>query len=94
LYWNANRSGYKICFIGSGFVNLTNYWSPCGIITCSSWNDQASSFYTGCSPVTFWTNINAEGGNAEALPYTYGNFPDQGVGNDTLSSLELYSSCG
>jgi hypothetical protein len=93
LYWDANESGSMICFIGSGFVNLTGSYVWCYVV-CYSWNDQASSFYTGCSPVNFWSDINTSGGSATVGPYTKGNFPREQVGNDALSSVELFSNCG
>jgi hypothetical protein len=92
LYWNANESGAEICFIGYGWANLTD-WASCNAVACYNWNDQTSSFITGCAPVDFFTDINGGGSQVDAVAFERRNFPLGSVGNDTLSSVHLLSSC-
>jgi len=94
IWENANESGAEICFIGSGFANMTDY-RHCGIILCYSWNDAASSFYTGCSQVTFHVDIGATNNDkhATASAYQASNFPFGAVGNDQLSSIAIAFNC-
>lgn len=97
LHWDSNLGGDILCLNGSGVLNLTNVWS---YNYFTSWNDQVSSFWTGCYDDYFYTNINQEGGVAWApggpggLDTEWHNFPYGGVPNDTLSSLWQSSSYG
>ncbi|HEU5380727.1 MAG TPA: hypothetical protein VFV38_35335 [Ktedonobacteraceae bacterium] len=93
IYWDANWQGACIGFVGEGRANLTDYDSCHSEIECYNWNDQASSFTTGCSGVDFFTDINAEGDWAYSDPYEGHNFPYQGVGNDQLSSIVILNNC-
>ncbi len=92
LWWDANYYGPDICFTGSGTANMTDYkW--CNVFGCYSWNDQASSYATGCSPVTFYVNTNRKGSNVTVPPDNAGNFTPGAVPNDSLSSVYLSSNC-
>ncbi len=91
LYKDAYQSGATLCINGSGLFNLT--W-------VSGWNDQVSSWWTGCYNVLFFQDINEEGGIAEAQGSNdgesspFGNFPYYEVGNDQLSSVYQFGSYG
>jgi hypothetical protein len=97
LYWNGPigvSPNYTLCVNGSGLLNLNqNFYGL-------DWNDEASAWWTGCRDVYFFVDIN-EGGD---YAFEYGSylgenapsgiFPDQGVGNDQLSSVYLAGSHG
>jgi hypothetical protein len=91
LYWNANEGGPVLCVNGSGVFNLTSV---------SDWNDNVSSFWTGCYNDYFYQDVNRGGGLAWAPgspdgDYSaYNNFPLSNVGNDQLSSVWQYNSYG
>lgn len=84
LFSDSGERGFFLCFIGSGNANLTDY----------GWNDIASSYTTGCSPVTFYTDINDKGSSIYESAYHTGGFTPGAVPNDSLSSVYLYSNCG
>jgi hypothetical protein len=96
-YWNGPigvSPNYTLCVNGTGLLNLNqNFYGR-------NWNDQASAWWTGCRDVYFYTDINQGGGSAFEYGSYYGQtspqgiFPDQGVGNDKLSSVYLASSHG
>jgi hypothetical protein len=97
LHWDSNLNGYKLCVNGSGVLNLTDVWNYNLHV---SWNDEVSSFWTGCYSDYFYTDIN-RGGSVAWAPGSPGgfysgwnNFPLGGVGNDTLSSIWQYYSYG
>lgn len=97
LYWNGPIGvypNYLLCVNGLGLLNLNqNFYGL-------NWNDEASAWWTGCTNVFFYDDINQGGGSAfeygsplgESSPR--GIFPDQGVGNDQLSSVYLSSPWG
>lgn len=93
LYSDPDYSGYTICFIGSGFVNMTDYCGPLPVGCLWNWNDAASSFWLGCSPVMFYTDTNGGGGSFYVGAYGKNNFPLGAINNDSLSSLRLYNNC-
>lgn len=92
IWWNANEGDPEICFRGAGSTNMTNYCAQFGS-NCVNWNDQASSYYTGCSPATFYVNIDDGGSNVTEPAYHAGNFTPGAVPNDSLSSVKLSSNC-
>jgi len=91
--------GATICFIGSGFANMTDYWGPW--YNHFNWNDQASYYAPGCSGGDFFADINGQGMRQSFVPYEYHHNFDGGtsfsgqrvLNNDTLSSLSLSSNC-
>lgn len=95
LYWNSNLSGAILCINGYGTLNLNQYFNG------RWWNDEASSWWTGCRTVTFYVDIDqggnqaSENGSWDGESSPKGNFPlDNGygagtVGNDQLSSVAL-----
>lgn len=97
IFWNANRYLPELCALGSGVLNLTDVYN--GSV---SWNDQASSFWTGCYNDFFYVNTNRDtsAGTAYASGSYDGeyspsaNFPYQNVLNDSLSSVWQASSEG
>lgn len=89
LYWDADQSGYHMCLIGSGTANLKDYYT----YDAGSWDNKASSYYTGCSSVTFYTNVDRTGHSIPEPAYHKGNFTPGPVSNDTLSSVYLSSNC-
>lgn len=101
LYQDTNDSGLRICFRGAGSVNLGNYVTSCNFGICASWNDNASSYWGGCSTGRFYHDSNETG-----QYYDYGvqeqhnfdgslnvNNNEYRLGNDTLSSLTIWSGC-
>jgi len=95
LYADANQSGSMICFRGNGSVNLSDYTYNCQVGFCYSWNDVASSYYTGCSGGSFYEDANLSGTRQDFGMYAPGNFDRQSgrLPNDSLSSLSLNSNC-
>ncbi len=94
IYESINKGGACIGFIGSGWTNMSNWeWCDPSGIFCINWNDEASSFYTGCSPVYFFVDANGKGRQAHASAYVFSNFPYGGVGNDQLSSIHITTNC-
>jgi hypothetical protein len=90
LFSDANQTGYHMCLIGSGTANLSGYY----IYEDGTWDNKASSYYTGCSPVTFYTNVSRTGHSISEPAYHSGNFTPGTVDNDTLTSVYLSSNCG
>lgn len=95
IYADSNLSGDRICFRGSGSVNMGDYTYNCSGFLCYSWNDVASSYYSGCSGGTFYVDANTSGTSQPFGSYISHNFDGQSgrLPNDTLSSLRLNSNC-
>lgn len=97
LHWDSNLGGTILCINGSGVLNLTDVWN---YNHHTSWNDQVSSFWTGCYSDYFYSDINQGGGIAWAPGSPGGfysewdNFPLGGVANDALSSIWQYYNWG
>ncbi|GHO47042.1 hypothetical protein KSX_52050 [Ktedonospora formicarum] len=98
IYSDANYQGSMICFIGTGWADLTQYW----LFWPVSWNDQASSFYGGCNNGTFYQNVDKNThtgwGNSQSFGGAYnwgGNFDGLNghLPNDSLSAILITSSC-
>jgi hypothetical protein len=98
LYWNSPISAspnYVLCIGGTGLLNLNQQLETSPNFDLRDWNDQASAWWTGCSPVTFYTDINRGGasvtepGSIQGMNSPQGNFPLGGIGNDQLSSVWL-----
>jgi hypothetical protein len=90
---DINGNGFTICFIGSGFANMTDYCGPSPFCLSWQWNDKASYFSSGCSGGVFYTDINGNGAAQLFHPYEASNFPFGNIPNDSLSSLQLSNSC-
>ena len=92
IYQDAGQhsTGAVICFSGTGFINMTDYW----VNWFQSWNDQASSWSSGKWEGVFYKDISGEG--------VYQNFPWLETGefdgqngalpNDSLSSFKIDGS--
>ncbi len=79
---SAWASGWMLCFFGPGTF-----------LVPVAYNDKASSWDTGCTGGTFYTNQPGTTPNANFPSLTSGNFPWGGVANDALSSLTLTYGC-
>lgn len=99
VYAGQNFGGARLCIDGSGLLNMT---VPCYLYqpqsnTCiETWNDLAGSYFNGCSPTTFYSDINRGGYAFTASAYGNGNFPHAGItwgGHYGLSSVWLDTSC-
>lgn len=100
LYYNgpfgsaAANNGPILCVYGNSNTPINLTVTVNGV----SWNDKASAWWTGCQDVEFFVDSNGQGGIAYAAGSDYGfnspagNFPYQNVGNDQLSSVEMYSN--
>ena len=88
IYADSNQSGWTICFYGSGWTNMTEYCGPAPEGCFWNWNDNASSFRTGCSYANnFFADTNGEGTEQSAGSYQSGNFNGHPLYNDSLSSV-------
>lgn len=88
IYQNGGLGGYSICFAGTGTADMTNYTMPNG----NNWNDRASSARTGSRYVVFWSDT-AERGRSDSVAltnYTFAFDSSSAVGNDALSSINVY----
>ena len=92
IYADHNQSGWTICFIGDGFVNMTDYSGPAPFFAWN-WNDNASSFRAGCASGTFYTDTNGNGGQSDFDPHQRGDFPFGNIWDDSLSSIQIYGNC-
>src|SRR5579883_2738029 len=94
IYWDQNQNGYlgEICFIGTGFVNMTEYYGPW--YNYKNWNDQASSYQTQCTTGSFFADTNGNGARQIFSYSQVGNFDGQNghLQNDTLSSIQISNS--
>lgn len=87
IYQDNGYGGATICFVGTGFVNLTNF----NINIVETWNDQESSFKANSYGIQYWdTN-----GNGAQCDFYYGyrvSWIDTICGkgwNDNASSIEI-----
>jgi hypothetical protein len=48
IYQDINYGGASLCFVGTGYTNLYNYWI---IFLIETWSDQLSSFTSGATGV-------------------------------------------
>jgi hypothetical protein len=82
---------YYLCFLGTGFVNLTDY--PWGI--GSNWDNKPNWYGTGCNTGTFFADINGGGTRQNFSPGVQANFDGQNgrLPALTLSSFQITSSC-
>ncbi len=85
LYENDNYGGARICFFGTGFANLTDYWIWVGV---RNWNDEMTSFKTGRMTGRFFWDIN---GGPPTYNYSQGQSnPNIGsTWNDEVSSIAI-----
>lgn len=83
-----------LCFLGTGFVNLTDYvwrtWWP-----YSTWNDAADWYGTGCNTGVFFADVNGNGTRQTFGPGRQVNFDGQSgrLPDRTLSSFRIDVSC-
>ncbi|GER90747.1 hypothetical protein KDW_49090 [Dictyobacter vulcani] len=89
IWSDANLQGWSICFVGTGFVNMTSF----SVNPFWNWNDQASSYGTGCLDGIFYTNTNGWGQSQPFTMKTTGNFDGYAghLPNDALSSIYITS---
>jgi len=80
-------SGQEICFYGTGFVNLTDFYIAFPFI---QWNDHASSYYTGVWRGVFFRDSN---GNGPSMPFSANSWANFGgslpIKNDQLTSIRV-----
>lgn len=92
IYQDAfqKSTGAVICFSGTGFINMTDYW----INWFQSWNDQASSWSSGKWQGAFYKDISGEGVSQNFNWFSTGEFDGQNgaLPNDSLSSLKIDGS--
>lgn len=88
IYADAGQSGDRICFSGTGFVNLTDFLHGWGGIY-GNWNDIASSWRAGIHFGTFYSDLNGEGRSYNFGRGSSGNFGDTVIGNDQLTSIKV-----
>lgn len=99
IYSDANYEGSIICFLGTGFANMGDYWLAWPFV---SWNDQASSFNAGCNRGTLYVNAGINGqppisGAFEPFGlWAQNNLDGQNlrIPNDSLSSVQITSTGG
>lgn len=80
-----------ICFIGTGFVNLTDFYRAWPY----TWNDSANWYGPGCNYGVFYIDINGNGTHQNFVAGTAHNFDGQNgrLPAYTLSSLRIDTSC-
>jgi hypothetical protein len=94
LFWDSNLGGTELCIKGYGYLNLNRDFN--GL----NWNDQTSSYWTGCYDDYFYVDVNQGGGigwapgSPDGDNSPWGNFPLGGVGNNQLSSLNQSQKYG
>jgi hypothetical protein len=87
-----NLGDLYLCFIGTGFVNLTDYsWRIVG----GNWDNSANWYGTGCNTGTFYADTNGNGTQQNFSPGVQHTFDGQEgrLPSLTLSSLRISSSC-
>lgn len=98
IYQNINYGGACIAFIGAGTAFLYNYL----LNSNTSWDEQASSFFSGCANGAFGENYAIAtdllyGHGAYFNAFSGGNFPysdsNGTVRNDALSEIVLNDNC-
>src|SRR5579885_1794907 len=92
---NFDASNGDVCFVGTGFINLTDIQGPWWWGPFVSWNDKASSYQTNCTQGTFYADINGNGSHQAFASRQSANFDgvDFKLNNDTLSSFDITSQC-
>jgi hypothetical protein len=99
LYLDANFQGATICFIGQGFIgNLESYCLPWTACSSGNWNDNASSYYGGCSTVTIYVDSDGRGQAQVIGGFASGSFNGSKsnpnvLPNDSASSLNIWNNC-
>lgn len=101
IWQKPNFQGDTICFVGEGYVNLSDYCEQFANSRCvKTWDKQAGSYSTGCSDGFFYTQNDAQGTSQYFEPHKSGRF-DQSVSysgwpnlpDKSLSSFYLTSQC-
>lgn len=89
IWADTGFSGWTICFKGFGSTDMTSYCGPAPWGCAWNWNDNASSFATGCSFASFFKDIGDSGQQENANAFQRQNFDGQNgrLPNDTLSSV-------
>jgi hypothetical protein len=82
-----------ICFIGTGYANMSDYTGPWYLPV--TWNDEAVHYKTGCNSGTFYIDSNGNGTQQPFSPREERDFDGQSgrLPAHTLSSLIITSSC-
>jgi|SRR5579883_2256684 hypothetical protein len=95
IWADTGFSGWTICFKGAGSTDMTSYCGPAPWGCTWNWNDNASSFATGCSPASFYKDIGDSGQREGENSFQRQNFDGQNgrLPNDTLSSVSQPASC-
>ena len=90
LYENDNYGGARICFFGTGFANLADYWIW---VLARNWDEEMTSFKTGRMTGRFFWYSN---GGAPTYNYSQGQSnPNIGsTWNDEVSSISIDSCNG
>ncbi|HEX4206460.1 MAG TPA: hypothetical protein VHZ51_20125 [Ktedonobacteraceae bacterium] len=84
---DGSYQGHYLCFLGTGFVNLTDYI----YIWPFSWNDLADYAGTGCNYGVFYQDINGNGSQEDFNPghqIFFGSTPGS-LPYKSLSSFEI-----
>ena len=84
----------ELCFLGTGFVNLTDYVWRVPLVG-GTWDNRAQWYSTGCNSGTFYADINGSGTLQKFGTGEEANFDGQNgrLSNLTLSSFQITSSC-
>lgn len=93
LYQDSGFEGNTLCFLGTGFANMTDYWI---FWPFTSWNDQVSSYNAGCNDGAFYANTGGTGQTQSFSQWASANLDGQSgrLPNDSLSSLQIFSTGG
>jgi hypothetical protein len=88
IYQDYYHGGKRLCFYGSGSVNLKDY----GLGWFSSWSDKMSSYKTGSYCGIFWQDSNQSG--FQLRFYAQQNvLYTEPLWNDRVSSISVFASC-
>ncbi|GCF11349.1 hypothetical protein KDI_49130 [Dictyobacter arantiisoli] len=78
-----NNGTLQICFLGTGFINLTDYtWR----FWPNTWNDRPTYYQSGCTRGIFYSDINGQGSTQNFGQYESGSL---GTVQYTLSSFYI-----
>jgi hypothetical protein len=90
LYGSDVLGTLTLCFLGTGFINLTDYiWR----FWPQTWNDKAYHYRTGCNYGTFFADTNGAGTQQGFNPNQNADFVGHSLRAYTLSSFSITSSC-
>jgi hypothetical protein len=79
-----------LCFLGTGFINLTDYtWR----VWPDTWNDRATRYSTGCNYGVFYADIDGGGSSQSFTAGQSDLFSGHPLNQLTLSSFSITRSC-